>query len=97
MSRNDHNQFTFGLLLLSVVVLFALLTSGCGGPMIFAKPGAGPSELEADKYDCQVQWDQSAQGMAFARDPLNYAYYGFQYKGKMVACLAHKGWVLTNG
>lgn len=79
--------------MIAVVVFLA----SCGGPMIFEKPGAGTAELEADRYACQRQWEQSAQGIAFALDPLGNAYYGVHARAVIQQCLEHKGWVRING
>ena len=65
---------------------------GCAGPTIMVKDGSGQPELEADIYACEVQWEQSAEGMTFRRDPVGNPYYGYARKGRIVECLQHKGW-----
>jgi hypothetical protein len=76
-----------------ILVLLGIVL-GCGGPTLLVKDGAGQPELEADKYACEVQWEQSAEGMTFRRDPLANPYYGFARKGRIVECLKHKGWTV---
>jgi hypothetical protein len=65
---------------------------GCGGPVRFAKDGAGNPELQYDIYECRQQWERSSQGIAFRADPLNNIYYGINARSEMQECLQHKGW-----
>lgn len=76
----------------AAVTIVAVSVLGCAGPTILAKPGAGAPELEQDKYACEVQWEQSAEGMTFRRDPATNPYYGYARKDRIVECLKHKGW-----
>jgi hypothetical protein len=69
----------------------AVLLSSCA-PAIYEQAGYGQEKLASDAYECRVQWDQSAMGQQFARDPLQYASYGFMARSEMQRCLEHRGW-----
>lgn len=79
----------------ALVIGFALLFAGCGGPMIFAKPGAGEKELKQDHYDCQQQWESSSAAIAVRLDPINNVHALSQARGMMQACMERKGWTRT--
>lgn len=75
-----------------LLMVFTYLMGGCAGPTIMVKDGAGSPELDQDKYACEVQWEQSAEGMTFRRDPVGNPYYGYARKGRIIDCLQQKGW-----
>ena len=91
------NDILFFLVLVLLVAAAAGAFSGCAGPATFSKVGSQAGEFERDKYDCVQQWEQSAGAIAFHQDPVGNAYYGFQFKDKLYACLERKGWVRVNG
>ncbi len=79
-----------------LIALCVMILAGCGGPMLFAKAGATPTDLERDGYDCEVQWDQSSQGIAFRLDPLGNLYQLTQVRDYHTACMARRGWTRTD-
>ena len=80
-----------------IIFYLAALLFGCSGPMIFTKPGATTTDLNADSYACRQQWEQSAEATAFRADPLGNAFYGYSARGRLQECLEQKGWTRTNG
>ena len=75
-----------------LIIAFMLLLTGCGGPMIFDKPGAAQTELQNDSFDCRQQWDSSSAGIAFRLDPINNVHAASQARGWTQACMERKGW-----
>ena len=73
-------------------LLLAGMLLGCGGPMVFAKTGATEADLQRDGYECDQQWERSAEAIAFRLDPLGNAYYGTQARERKIRCLQAKGW-----
>lgn len=80
----------------AVVMLALILLGGCGGPMVFHKPGATPAELQRDAYLCRQAWERSAGAIAFRHDPLGNAVYGVEARAEQQRCLEHKGWTRVN-
>ena len=66
--------------------------SGCAGPTLYEKAGATTKDFENDKYDCEVQMDQSSGAIAYRQDPLAHMHYLTQVKDDMARCLKRKGW-----
>jgi hypothetical protein len=79
------------------VVAAGLVMGGCGGPMVFEKAGATQTDLEQDRYDCQVQIERGPYAMAFAQDPMANLMYPAQARRELQACLTRKGWVRRDG
>lgn len=75
-----------------LLVILSCLCTACGGPMMFAREGGTTQHLQADQYECQREWNESAMGQQFARDPIQYASYGFNARGIMQRCMEHRGW-----
>ena len=78
------------------IFIVAVLVIGCGGPMMFAKDGAGQSDLQNDSYDCRTQWDMSSGAHAYRADPLGHMNVLSESRDFMKACMMRKGWTLTN-
>lgn len=79
--------------ILTAIGLCAVLAlTGCGGPTVMLKDGAGATELEHDKYECKVQIERGPYAMAYALNPLGNMQYPMQARREMIECLQHRGW-----
>lgn len=74
------------------LALFTLIFLSACGQMVYSRPGGTTEHLRSDQYECKREWAQSAMGQQFARDPIQYASYGFSSRGKMQECMEHRGW-----
>ena len=75
-----------------LLALFAVAVLSACGQMLYSKPGSTTAQLEIDQYECKGEWDQSANGREYARDPIQFAWYGFSARGEMQSCMEHRGW-----
>ena len=80
-----------------VWIIVALSLFGCGGPMLFAKPGGDSAQLEHDSYDCEQEWERSSKAIAYRLDPLGNLWVLSFVRSDMEACMKQKGWTRTNG
>lgn len=78
-----------------VILALMLLLSGCGGPMVFEKPGGDETALKNDHWDCQQQWESSSAGIAVRLDPINNVHAITQVRSWMQSCMERKGWKRT--
>jgi len=84
----DHTERTT---MNHILVVLALLLSGCA-EIVLEKSGATPGELDHALYECQVQEQQSANAMNYARDPMSNMAYPFMARQAVLRCLKFKGW-----
>ena len=76
-------------------IAFAVLSLGAlsaCGQILYSKPGGTTAQREIDQYECKGEWDQSANGREYARDPIQFAWYGFSARGEMQRCMELRGW-----